>query len=56
MNEIQQNQQQLFADIQKLIDDAWNMVSKVVSSGVTSLYWNIGARINKEILNNQRAE
>jgi predicted nuclease of restriction endonuclease-like (RecB) superfamily len=56
MNEIHQNQQQLFADIQKLIDDARNMVSKVVSSGVTALYWNIGARINKEILNNQRAE
>ena len=32
------------------------MMSKVVASGVTALYWNIGTRINIEILNNQRAE
>ena len=56
MDKIQQNEQQLFADIRQLIDDARLMVSKVVASGVTALYWNIGTRINKEILNNQRAE
>lgn len=56
MDKIQQNEQQLFTDIRQLIDDARLMVSKVVSSGVTALYWNIGTRINKEILNNQRAE
>ncbi len=56
MDKIQQNEQQLFTDIRQLIDDARLMVSKVVASGVTALYWNIGTRINKEILNNQRAE
>jgi predicted nuclease of restriction endonuclease-like (RecB) superfamily len=56
MDKIQQNQQQLFTDIRQLIDDARVMMSKVVASGVTALYWNIGTRINKEILNNQRAE
>lgn len=56
MNKIQQNEQQLFTDIRQLIDDARLMVSKVIASGVTALYWNIGTRINKEILNNQRAE
>jgi predicted nuclease of restriction endonuclease-like (RecB) superfamily len=56
MDKIQQNQQQLFTDIKQLIDNARIMVSKVVASGVTELYWNIGTRIAKEILNNQRAE
>lgn len=56
MDKIQQHEQQLFADIRQLIDDARLMVSKAVSTGVTALYWNIGTRINKEILNNQRAE
>ena len=56
MNKIQHNEQQLFTDIRQLIDDARLMVSKVIASGVTALYWNIGTRINKEILNNQRAE
>jgi predicted nuclease of restriction endonuclease-like (RecB) superfamily len=56
MDKIQHNEQQLFTDISQLIDDARLMVSKVVASGVTALYWNIGTRINKEILNNQRAE
>jgi len=56
MDKIQQNEQQLYTDIRQLIDDARLMVSKVVASGVTALYWNIGTRINKEILKNQRAE
>ncbi len=56
MDKIQQNQQQLFTDIKQLIDDARMMVSKAVATSITALYWNIGTRINKEILNNQRAE
>ena len=56
MDKIQHNQQELFTDIKQLIDSARIIVSKVVASSVTALYWNIGTRINKEILNNQRAE
>jgi len=56
MDKIQQNQQQLFTDIKQLIDEARLMVSKVIATSVTAMYWNIGARINKEILNNQRAD
>jgi len=56
MDKIQHGQQQLFTDIKQLIDDARLTVSKFVAAGVTALYWNIGTRINKEILNNQRAE
>ena len=47
--------QLLFADIQQLIETARQQVSQAVTSGVTALYWNIGRRINLEILNNQRA-
>src|SRR5436190_19813727 len=47
--------QLLFTDIKQLIEDARQQVSHAVSSGVTILYWNIGKRINLEILNNQRA-
>ena len=56
MDKIQQKQQLLFTDIKQLIDEARMAVSKVVASSVTALYWNIGTRINKEILRNERAE
>ncbi len=56
MDKMQHNEKQLFVEIKQMIDDARIRVSKVVSSGVTALYWNIGTRINKEILNNGRAE
>ena len=56
MNKIQKSQQQLFTDIRQLIDNARIMVGRVVASGVTELYWNIGTRIAREILNNKRAE
>ncbi len=56
MSNIQNQDQKLFNDIKQLIDDAKIAVSKAISSGVTSLYWNIGTRINNEILNNKRAE
>ena len=56
MDKMQHNEKQLFVEIKQMIDDARLRVSKVVSSGVTALYWNIGTRINKEILNNGRAE
>jgi len=56
MDKMQHNEKQLFVEIKQMIDGARLRVSKVVSSGVTALYWNIGTRINKEILNNGRAE
>lgn len=55
MNIVQKKEQQLFADIRQMIDEAWSRISKIVASGVTALYWIIGTRINIEILNNQRA-
>jgi hypothetical protein len=47
--------QLLFADVKQLIEDARQQVSQAVSAGVTALFWNIGKRVNQEILHNQRA-
>ena len=46
----------LFADVRQMIEDARKMVSQTVNSGMTLLYWNIGRRINEEVLRNERAE
>lgn len=45
----------LFQDICEMIDSSRNRVAINVNSELTLLYWHIGARINKEVLNNQRA-
>lgn len=46
----------LFADIRKLIEASRSAVAQTVNAGLTMLYWNIGKRINQEILINGRAE
>jgi len=46
----------LFNDIQRLIEEARSVVSQTVNTGVTLLYWKIGERINSEVLKNKRAE
>ena len=46
----------LFADIKQLIEGARSAVAQTVNAGLTMLYWNIGKRINREILKNRRAE
>jgi predicted nuclease of restriction endonuclease-like (RecB) superfamily len=50
-----QNVNVVFADIKQLIEEARQLVSVTVNSGITILYWNVGLRINKEILGNKRA-
>jgi predicted nuclease of restriction endonuclease-like (RecB) superfamily len=50
-----QNVNIVFADIKQLIEEARQLVSVTVNSGITILYWNVGLRINKEILGNKRA-
>lgn len=54
-NEIKNSEKKLFAEVKQLIEEARQQVSQAVSTGVTALYWNIGNRINLEILNNKRA-
>lgn len=45
-----------YSEIKNLIDKARQNIAVSVNSATTILYWNIGARVNNEILNNQRAE
>jgi len=46
---------ELFTNIRQLIDQSRNRVSVAVNAELTMLYWNIGKRINEDILDNQRA-
>ncbi len=46
----------LFSDIRQLIEDSRNAVAQTVNAGLTAMYWNIGKRINDNILENKRAE
>lgn len=46
----------LFSDISALIEAARSSVATVVNRTITLLYWQIGDRINKELLDGERAE
>ena len=46
----------LFGEIRKLIDESRKRVAVEVNSTLTMLYWQIGSRINKELLKEKRAE
>lgn len=45
----------LFQDISHLIESAKDHVARYTNSSLVSLYWHIGARINRDILKNERA-
>jgi predicted nuclease of restriction endonuclease-like (RecB) superfamily len=49
-------EEKLFADIKNLVISARQRAFKAVDSERVILYWQIGNRINEEILQNQRAE
>lgn len=51
-----QPQGDLFGDLCHIIEHSKTRVATAVSSGITLMYWHLGDRINKEILNNKRAE
>jgi hypothetical protein len=46
----------LAADIRNMIEGARRQVAQAVNAGLTTLYWQIGARIRQDILRNKRAE
>ncbi|MEL6929337.1 MAG: PDDEXK nuclease domain-containing protein [Cyanobacteria bacterium J06600_6] len=46
----------LLKDIRELIEAAKKSVHQAVNAGLTLMYWNIGKRINDEVLHNERAE
>ena len=48
--------QSMFSEIRTLIAQSRRQVAVAVNSAMTLLYWQIGKRINEEVLGNQRAE
>ena len=51
-----QNINILFSEIKQLIEEARQTVAITVNATTTILYWNIGKRINIEVLKNKRGE
>ena len=51
-----ENINNLFSEIKQLIEEAKQNVAVAVNAATTVLYWNIGERINKNILGKKRAE
>jgi len=47
---------EIFCEIRSLIEQSRQQVAVVVNSEMTLLYWQIGKRIDEEVLQNQRAE
>jgi hypothetical protein len=46
----------LINEVKKLIEQSKQELSVTVNATITILYWNIGKKINNEILSDQRAE
>ncbi len=46
----------LFADIKEIIEQGKQQVAQAVNVGVTATYWNVGKRINEDVLEFKRAE
>lgn len=47
---------QLYTEVTQLIEQSKQNVAVAVNAEITLLYWNVGKRINNEVLNNERAE
>ena len=56
MEEATKKEDLLFNDINYLIQEAKMKVASVANSEITILFWNIGQRINQDVLGNVRAE
>ena len=46
----------LMQDLRQIIEQARNRVAYTANSELTMMYWHIGERINREVLENERAE
>ncbi|WFN37152.1 DUF1016 N-terminal domain-containing protein [Methanomicrobium antiquum] len=53
---ISQESPALIDDLRRIIDEARGRVAVAVNSAMTLLYWQIGKRINEEILKGNRAD
>jgi len=48
--------QNLFVKIKHIVEEGKQSVAKAVNFGLTATYWNIGKKINEDILKNKRAD
>ncbi len=46
----------LFSEIRELIEQSLQQVAVTVNSAMSRLYWQVGKRINEEVLNLERAD
>ena len=46
----------LFSEIKHLIEESRQSVAQAINTGLAAMYWNIGKRINEEVLGNKRAK
>lgn len=46
----------LFEDIRSLLEETRTSVATTVNTALTMMYWQIGKRINEELLSDERAE
>ena len=46
----------LFGEIKQLIEEGKQSVAQAVNVGLTATYWNVGKKINEDILKNKRAD
>ena len=64
MDEIEKNnqivatasQESLIQDLRQIIEQARGHVAATANYALTMMYWNIGERINREVLGNHRAD
>jgi len=56
MSNLKPTNSDLFIEIKSLIEETKSKVAVTVNSTLTLLYWQIGKRINDEVLKNKRAE
>lgn len=47
---------ELLGDLRKIIDTARSHVAATANYELTAMYWHIGDCINRDVLNNERAE
>lgn len=52
----QYNTQSLIQDLRQIIEQARGQVAATANYALTTMYWHIGERINREVLGNQRAD
>lgn len=55
-NQIEFSNEKLFVDLSQLIEQSRQQVAMQANSTLTILFWQVGKRINDDVLQNQRAE